>query len=114
MSRKLKNHAVMRLYELVINDFRVRKVNFGDHFTSLSGSRCQYWQFFQAWNAYTHNIARYSAIFKKIAGVYFIQFVRNTGGAFIIRGEAFIRGNTVIMIHTLCWTQAFLIEVNAI
>ena len=49
MLGKLKNHAVMRIYELAINDFRVRKVNFGDHFTSLPGSRCQYWQFFQVY-----------------------------------------------------------------
>ncbi len=36
-------------------------------------------------------------IFFKQQGVYYIQFVRNTGGAFI-RGEAFIRRNTVCMI----------------
>ncbi len=49
MLEKLKNHAVMRLYELVINDLRVRKVNFGDHFTLLPGARCQYRQFFPVW-----------------------------------------------------------------
>ena len=37
----------MRLFELAINDFRVRKVNFGNHFTSLPGLLCQYRQFFE-------------------------------------------------------------------
>ncbi len=46
MLGKLKNLAVMRLYQLAINDFQLRKVNFSDHFTSLPDSQCQYRQFF--------------------------------------------------------------------
>ncbi len=49
MLGKLKNHAVVRLYELAINDFPVRKVNFGDNFTLFPGSQCHYRQFFRVW-----------------------------------------------------------------
>ena len=57
MLGKLKNHAIMRIYELAINDFWVRKVNFGDHFT-LPGSRCQYRQFFRVYGKLIHTISQ--------------------------------------------------------
>ncbi len=60
----------MRLYELAINDFRVRKVNFSDHFTSLPSSRCQ------------------SAVFPSIVSLYtqyrkILSYFFQTSGAFI-------------------------------
>ena len=90
---KLKNHTIMRLYELTINDFLVRKVIFGNHFTSFPGSRCQYRQFFPRMVSLNTHRKKIRYCLKKW-GVYYMQFVRNTGGVFI-RGDAFISGNIV-------------------
>ncbi len=88
----------MRLYKLIINDFRVRKVNSSISFYFTSGFSRSISAVFPIPSMVSFN-TQYRTIFSFFffnseAFIYYIQLVRNTGGAFI-REEAFIRGNTV-------------------
>ena len=84
----------MRLYKLAINDFQVCKVNFGNHITSLPGLLFQYRQFFTSMKSLYTQYRKIFSYLKKRTGCLFHTICQKHGKAFI-RGDAFIRGNTV-------------------
>ena len=95
----------MTLCELAINDFQLHKVNFGNHFTSLPGWGCQYCSFYEH-EKHIHTKSQDQLFLKKEWGVYFIQFVRNTGGVFT-RGEAYImKYSTILNLNPLLCQHA--------